>query len=63
VFRRDLNRHPENGWSLAGLASSLRAQRQDADAARIDARFSKAWATADVPRPELVVGAVPQSGQ
>jgi predicted Zn-dependent protease len=63
VFRRDLDRHPENGWSLAGLASSLRAQGRDADAAQIDGRFRKAWATADVARPELVVGAPSRSGQ
>jgi tetratricopeptide (TPR) repeat protein len=55
AFRRDLTRHPENGWSLAGLAESLRAQGRAAEAARIEARFRKAWRTADVPRPEVVV--------
>ena len=55
-FRRNLRRHPENGWSLAGLAASLRAQGKTAEATRVDARFRRAWATADVPRPDLVVG-------
>jgi tetratricopeptide (TPR) repeat protein len=55
VFRQDLLRHPENGWSLAGLAGSLRAQGKLADAARAEARFRRAWATADVPAPALVI--------
>jgi tetratricopeptide (TPR) repeat protein len=51
VFRQDLVRHPENGWSLAGLASSLRAQGQVDEASRAQKRFERAWATADVPSP------------
>jgi hypothetical protein len=51
VFRQDLVRHPENGWSLAGLASSLRAQGKVAEASRAQKRFEVAWATADVPSP------------
>jgi hypothetical protein len=56
AFREDLERHPENGWSLAGLASSLRAQGKSAEAARVEARFRRAWASADVPPPSFVVG-------
>ena len=48
VYREDLRRNPENGWSLFGLAQSLRAQGKTADAAVTDARFSRAWARADV---------------
>lgn len=48
VYREDLRRNPENGWSLAGLAASLRAQRRAAAARGVDARFEKAWARADV---------------
>ena len=55
TFRRDLERHPENGWSLAGLAQSLRSQGRDQDAARVDARFRRAWSTADVPVPTFEV--------
>ena len=56
AFRQDLERHPENGWSLAGLAASLRAQGRGAEADRVDARFRRAWATADVPAPAFLVG-------
>ena len=53
AYRQDLERHPENGWSLAGLTNSLRAQGKRAEAARTDARFRRVWATADVPRPGM----------
>ena len=55
VFRQDLVRHPENGWSLAGLAASLRAQGRVAEAGRAQERFRRAWATADVPPPSLEI--------
>jgi hypothetical protein len=48
VYREDLQRNPENGWSLYGLAQSLRAQGAAAEAGSVDARFRKAWARADV---------------
>lgn len=48
VYREDLRRNPENGWSLFGLAESLRAQGKAAEAAEIQARFDQAWARADV---------------
>ncbi|HEX2610406.1 MAG TPA: hypothetical protein VHK68_05295, partial [Gemmatimonadales bacterium] len=48
VFREDLTRRPENGWSLAGLAQSLKAQNKQKEAAKIQARFEKAWSSADV---------------
>jgi tetratricopeptide (TPR) repeat protein len=48
VYRDDLSRHPENGWSLNGLAQALRAQGRTKDAADMDARFRRAWANADV---------------
>jgi tetratricopeptide (TPR) repeat protein len=47
VYREDLRRNPENGWSLFGLAQSLRAQGKSADAAAVDTRFRRAWARAD----------------
>ena len=55
AFRQDLVRHPENGWSLAGLAASLRAQGRLTEAERVQTRFRRAWATADVPPPSMVV--------
>jgi tetratricopeptide (TPR) repeat protein len=48
IYREDLKRFPENGWALFGLAQALKAQGKDAEAARVDARFRKAWADADV---------------
>jgi len=48
VYRADLQRNPENGWSLYGLAQSLRAQKKTAEAAAVEKRFKKAWARADV---------------
>src|SRR6266850_7386142 len=48
VYREDLRRNPGNGWSLFGLAQSLRAQGKTAEAAQVDERFVKAWAQADV---------------
>jgi tetratricopeptide (TPR) repeat protein len=48
VYREDLKRFPENGWSLYGLAAALKAQGKTGDAATVDRRFTKAWAGADV---------------
>ncbi|HJQ84519.1 MAG TPA: hypothetical protein VKA21_10610 [Candidatus Binatia bacterium] len=48
VYREDLRRNPENGWSLHGLAQSLRAQKRTAQAANVERRFRQAWAKADV---------------
>jgi tetratricopeptide (TPR) repeat protein len=48
VYRDDLRRNPENGWSLFGLAKSLRAQGKSAEAAEVETRFTRAWAQADI---------------
>jgi tetratricopeptide (TPR) repeat protein len=49
VYRDDLARLPENGWSLLGLAESLRKQKKNADEiAQTQAKFEKVWAKADV---------------
>jgi hypothetical protein len=47
VYRADLERHPNNGWSLYGLAASLRAQKKP-DAEKVDREFHKAWEKSDV---------------
>lgn len=47
VFRADLAQHPENGWSLFGLARALEGQGKRGDAAATTARFDQAWVTAD----------------
>jgi tetratricopeptide (TPR) repeat protein len=48
VLRDDLNRFPENGWALVGLARCLRARGAEAEAAHAEERFRAAWARADV---------------
>lgn len=52
VFRADLDRHPENGWALYGLAESLRRGRHHDDAAAAEKRFRVAWQRADQQRPD-----------
>jgi tetratricopeptide (TPR) repeat protein len=48
VYREDLQRHPENGWALYGLARSLEAQGKTAQSAAVERRFSQAWKDADI---------------
>ena len=52
VFREDLERHPENGWSLHGLERSLRAQNHLTEADQVHANFVRAWSRADFKLPE-----------
>lgn len=48
VYLEDLERNPENGWSLTGLEQALRLQGKDAEADRWHARRAAAWARADI---------------
>lgn len=48
VYRKDLARFPDNGWSLFGLAQSLRAQGKKKEAAEVQRQFENAWRHADV---------------
>jgi Flp pilus assembly protein TadD len=48
VYRDDLTRLPENGWSLFGLARSLELQQKRDEAAVVEARYHKIWSKADV---------------
>ena len=52
AFREDLERHPENGWALYGLAESLRRGKRSAEAAAVEERFSAAWRGADTRQPD-----------
>src|SRR6185436_20015086 len=45
VYRADLQRWPENGWALFGLAQCL--DPAGAEGAAVKARFDKAWSQAD----------------
>jgi tetratricopeptide (TPR) repeat protein len=47
VYREDLARRPENGWSLFGLSRALRMQKKTAEAAGVTARLNAAWKHAD----------------
>jgi tetratricopeptide (TPR) repeat protein len=48
IYREDLDRFRENGWSLLGLALALEAQGRQDEAADARARFAEAWRAADV---------------
>ena len=47
VYRDDLAWNQNNGWSLYGLAESLRAQGRNAEATKVDDAFTQAWRHAD----------------
>jgi tetratricopeptide (TPR) repeat protein len=47
VYREDLARYPETGWSLYGLTQALRAQGKTKEAAATEKRFRRAWAKSD----------------
>ena len=48
VYRDDLETAPHNGWSLFGLAQSLRAQGKVEESQVIQTQFEEAWKYADV---------------
>jgi tetratricopeptide (TPR) repeat protein len=49
TYRDDLARLPDNGWSLLGLAESLRKQNKNPEeAAQTQAKFQRIWAKADL---------------
>jgi tetratricopeptide (TPR) repeat protein len=48
VYRADLERHPNNGWSLLGLRNALDAQGEGEEASAVGAQLAKAWKRADV---------------
>jgi tetratricopeptide (TPR) repeat protein len=46
TYRKDLEQYPRNGWSMFGLAESLKAQGKDAT--ETSEKFAILWAEADV---------------
>jgi tetratricopeptide (TPR) repeat protein len=48
MFRADLARHRNNGWSLHGLKRALEAQGKETEASETEAQFGKAWKDADI---------------
>jgi tetratricopeptide (TPR) repeat protein len=49
VYWQDLRRYRDNGFALAGLALSLRAQGRTAEAEDAESRYRTAWSAADAP--------------
>jgi tetratricopeptide (TPR) repeat protein len=48
VYREELQRNQDNGWSLRGLSDSLAAQKRHDEARQTEQQFAAAWAHADV---------------
>src|SRR4051812_49182635 len=48
VYRDDLKKLPNNGWSLFGLADSLRKQGKADEARTVEAQFKAVWAKSDI---------------
>ena len=48
AYREELQRNPDNGWSLHGLARALQAQGRQAEAREVSERFTRAWVHADI---------------
>jgi tetratricopeptide (TPR) repeat protein len=48
VYRDDLKKYPNNGWSLLGLRQSLEAQGKKEEAKQAEKEFKRAWKKADV---------------
>ena len=51
VYERNLERYPENGWALHGLAECLRGQGRETEADDVEARFEAAWVRSDIAIP------------
>ncbi|GGD42386.1 tetratricopeptide repeat protein [Muriicola marianensis] len=49
IYREDLNRLRQNGWSLYGLSRALKEQGRKDDALKILREFEEVWQYADVP--------------
>jgi tetratricopeptide (TPR) repeat protein len=48
VYRDDLKRLPNNGWSLYGLSRSLHLQNKHEEAKKLDTAFAAVWQDADI---------------
>lgn len=51
VYREALERFPENGYALYGLAEALQRQGRTDEARPVQTRFRQAWRPADVKLP------------
>jgi tetratricopeptide (TPR) repeat protein len=48
IYREDLARRPENGWSLFGLSRALKMQKKTVEAAKVERQLKQAWQYADI---------------
>jgi len=48
IYREDLLRNPDNGWSLYGLSAALKAQNRGVESAKVAADQRLAWKNADI---------------
>jgi tetratricopeptide (TPR) repeat protein len=48
VYRADLKKLPNNGWSLYGLSAALKAQGKMSETTALDKKFEQTWANADI---------------
>lgn len=48
AYREDLDKFPQNGWSLYGLYQALSAQNKVQEANEVKKQYEKAWSLADV---------------
>jgi len=48
IYRKELQRNPENGWALLGLRDALRGQGKQREAQSVETRLGKAWSKADI---------------
>ena len=48
VYREELQRNPQNGWSLKGLALALRQEQRTEEAVAVEQQLHDAWQHADV---------------
>lgn len=48
VYKRDLEIHPGNGWSLKGLATCYHHTGRHAEAMKTEELFNKAWSGSDI---------------
>ncbi len=53
VFKEDLAKFPENGWSLYGAIKAMEAQGKTAEARDMQNTLDRVWATADVDLDEI----------
>ncbi len=60
VYREDLSKWPNNGWSLYGLSRALEGQGRLKEAREVNRRYERAWARADEPT-ETSCKCIPQT--